>query len=168
MHYSCDSTMIALVGFGAAFVSSLVTWLNVRRQIKAKYITNERAKWRDEIRMLTRKALKAILDKKYSEGNKEIKCIQNRLRILLNPFDCQDQAILDCMTNATLGQNSEEQADEFSKRISLLLKHDWERAKDEAGFLWCRCKSSPKRRPLECYGKCCACKDCGKSRCYCK
>ena len=47
-------------------------------------------------------------------------------------------------------QARENRADEFARRISLLLKHDWERVKLEAGFFLCRWVLEAKRLPLKC------------------
>ena len=48
---------------------------------------------------------------------------------MLNPRDSEDNGILDsiCRLNGLAESNAE--LDEFSKRVALLLKHDWDRAK---------------------------------------
>ena len=73
--------------------------------------------------------------------------LQNEFRVLLDPFDCHDQAILDSMVMDESSQERQERTDEFAGRISLLLKHDWERAKLEAGFFLYGWVVEPKRLP---------------------
>jgi hypothetical protein len=49
---------------------------------------------------------------------------------LLNPHDVMDEAIL-----RLIALDGRTKAEEFSERVRLLLKHDWERAKRESS-LW--------------------------------
>ena len=62
----------------------------------------------------------------------------NRLRcdfqMILNPKDKEDEGIIDCIRVPSCGEELNK-AEEFSERVSLLLKHDWERAKREAGSI---------------------------------
>ena len=72
-------------------------------------------------------------------------CIRDRNKhraefvALLNPNDTEDREIIGCIKLPDEGQEIE-CADEFSERIALLLKHDWERAKLEPGSLFMRIK----------------------------
>ena len=57
-------------------------------------------------------------------------------QLILNPEDENDKSILDTLWAM---QNKDEINDliiEFSEKLSLLLKHDWERAKLEAKPVW--------------------------------
>ena len=122
-----------LTWIGAAIIA-LVAWFVAQAQIKARHVTEERARWRRQIRETASKTHGAFL-----AGNvRETIRLQKDFRALLNPFDREDQEILDCLEN--------NRSDEFDTRISLLLKHDWERGKLEASFI-SLCK--PKRVPFE-------------------
>ena len=110
-----------LTWIGAAIIA-LIAWLVAQAQIKARHVTEERARWRRQIRETASKTHGAFL-----AGNvRETIRLQKEFRALLNPFDREDLEILDCLEN--------NRADEFDTRISLLLKHDWERGKLEASF----------------------------------
>ena len=69
------------------------------------------------------------------EGNEaKIRRLKHEFRVRLNPKDCCDNRILDCMKVKCTLKCRKKKAEEFSKQVSLLLKHDWERAKLEVGF----------------------------------
>jgi hypothetical protein len=65
----------------------------------------------------------------------------------LNPSDSEDQSILASISKLKSSNTFEGDLSEFSGRIALLLKHDWERAKHEAKPWFFRWKS-PKRCPF--------------------
>ena len=110
--------------------TAFVTWLIAQRQITAKHVTAERAKWRKRIRRQSLKAHDAIV-----WGNtQKIFRLQNEFRALLNPSDCKDRKILCYMSAEGSYSQRQARAKQFSEQIALLLKHDWERAKLEAGF----------------------------------
>ena len=73
---------------------------------------------------------------------------------LLSPFDEEDIkllssiAVVDCDDK----EERERKAEEFTKRVALLLKHDWERAKLEAGFFLCHWIWEAERHPLDRFG----------------
>ena len=64
-----------------------------------------------------------------SENLIELKKSRAFFEIRLNPFDEEDQAILQTLKEIADGQYNK--LDEFQGRIALLLKHDWERSKTE-------------------------------------
>lgn len=137
-----DALLTALVASG---ITALATWGVARRQIKAQYITAERTKWRGDIRRLTLRVRRAILD----QDQIRLDELKDELRILLNPSDPEDKKILCCMK---VGSGTEK----FVGRIALLLKHDWERVKLESGFPFMSCFAKPKRlEPGERLGTCC-------------
>ena len=140
-----SSIVLAVITLTGVLITACVTWLIAQRQILAQHVTAERAKWRKNVRAQALEAHDAIL----CGDAKKIGRLQNEFRALLNPIDCQDQAILDCMTVKQSCQQREEGAREFAERISLLLKHDWERAKLEAGFFLKRWVKEPRRLPLD-------------------
>ncbi len=113
------SIVVAVITLVGVALTAFVTWLIAQRQILAKHVTAERAKWRKNVRAQALEVHDAIL---CGDGEK-IGRLRSEFRALLNPFDCQDQAILKCMT---VDGSREEVTEEFAGRISLLLKHDWD------------------------------------------
>jgi len=136
--------IVAITTVIPAIVSAVVAvWISQRR-ISIENITQDRRAWREKIRknaLLVHDALitrdKKLLDRHRAE-----------FVALLNPNDDEDKKIVCCISSPDKGQEIE-RAKEFSKRIALLLKHDWERAKLEAGPLCMRIKCT--RR---CFSKC--------------
>lgn len=125
----------------AALVAGLVTLRSSERKIQIENITQERAKWREKIRvnaLLVLQAAAARDDPKLAE----LKLV---FALLLNPHDAEDRAILTSISNLQNVQDPERRLPEFSGRVSFLLKHDWERAKHEAKPWFIR--SSPPARP---------------------
>jgi hypothetical protein len=116
---------LALVG--AAIGAAVISWNN-STNVKIENITKERAKWRDSIRQKALNVQKAAA----SRNNVWLEELHLELTLLLNPFDADDRAILEVIR---LLKSSPDDAHitEFGDRISLLLKHDWDRAKREAG-----------------------------------
>ena len=106
-------------------------------------VTQERAKWRTEIRRKADDAYLAIL------GNDPVvrQKVRSQFALLLSPRDSEDRHILDTVTSET--SNQEAQAREFIDRISLLLKHDWERAKREASLYLRILQKEPRRVTYE-------------------
>jgi hypothetical protein len=110
----------------AAIVSALISWWNGERKIAIENITKERAKWRDKIRELTIESVEAL----QNSDNAKLVIIKSAFKLNLNPKDKEDQAIVNLINlNETLNGS---EIEELTTRISLLLKHDWERAKRES------------------------------------
>lgn len=129
----------------AAFVGGYVSLVNSERKIQIENVTQERAKWREQIRINAIKVSQAA-----SNTAIEVKksfLIEQRLvfELLLNPHDPEDVAILKCIEELVNCNDPAKRLAEFSKRLAFLLKHDWERAKREAKPWWCR---HPFKRPL--------------------
>ncbi|MBO7126988.1 hypothetical protein J6W78_05540 [bacterium] len=97
------------------------------------YITDERRKWRTEIRLRTEKIVEIVekleKDSADSENLIELKKSRAFFEIRLNPIDKEDQAILQTLKDIADGQY--DKLEEFQDRIARLLKHDWERSKTE-------------------------------------
>ena len=135
---------LAIITLAGVALAACVTWLIAQRRIVVQHVTAERAKWRETIRELTLRVHDAI---RYGKRERLERLICE-FRVLLNPFDADDRAILDCMDVGGPDELGADRADEFAKRISLLLKHDWDRAKLEAGFFLARWLLKAKRWPL--------------------
>jgi hypothetical protein len=113
-------------------IAGFISLRNSERKIQIENITQERAKWREKIR------LRSIDIHRASMTDNVIKIAELRLELALNfnPFDERDNQILLIIEKLKKSENREEKLCEFSDRIALLLKHDWERAKYEATKPW--------------------------------
>lgn len=121
------------------------------RKIQVENILQERTKWREEIRQITKRLIKnqTLKDNKYRgcQDNKsllqaEIESDLAELQTKLNPADKFDLELLIYARNA-FGSNikfscradknksSENDKAFFLENIAVLLKNDWERAKND-------------------------------------
>jgi hypothetical protein len=116
----------------AAVVSAIVAFFTSERRIASENVIQERTKWRECIRELAEQIYKALVSRK-PDANKELWA---KLALRLNPHDPEDNEILDLVAS-----NDAHRADEFIQRVSLLLKHDWERTTWESNlWLWASLK----------------------------
>ena len=103
----------------AAIISAWVARVNSERNIYIDNITKERAKWRENIRRVS---------SEYPSADKKDQLkLQIELATRLNPYDPEDIQLLESLRSVTA-----DDAQELTIRTALLLKHDWERAKNEA------------------------------------
>lgn len=142
----------------AALVSGVVTIITSKKQNELKYITAERKKWREKIRDIARQ----IPD----TNRENIGVLLAELKVRLNAYGYNEEfcEIADCKKSYCEMDNddkdgyiwrvikkiegietNEKSADEkeFEKQkkwliicLSVLLKHDWERAKQEVNDGW--------------------------------
>ena len=127
-------TEIAYVLLGA-FVGGLLTYLTALRTLYNDSVVSERKAWRDRIREI---AL-AVVESAQAQDFQKLNLLRHDLEIRLNPGDPKDIAILKCAILQSGDDNncetSKKARDEFVSRVSILLKHDWERVKLETS-LW--------------------------------
>lgn len=119
----------------AAIVAGLVAAWTAQRKIGIENITQDRRSWREKVRG---KSL-AVHDAIMSRDKKLLDKLRVEFRGILNPEDEDDVAIISCISLPEEGKELE-RAEECAERIALLLKHDWERVKLEAGPLVMRVK----------------------------
>jgi len=118
----------------AALITSFFTRKSHEETIALKYITEERAKWREKIRE-SMIELNVAVNSPLLNGERTSKTrkASTYLKLSLNP-DPEDK--LDCEILKSIDEICmKPNYDKFSaleKKVSLLLKHDWERAKNEA------------------------------------
>lgn len=120
-------------GIAAALVTAWFTKSSDDKKNSLKFITDERRKWREEIRLRSEKIVETVenlkKDSANSENLTELKKSRAFFEIRLNPIDKEDQAILQTLKDIADGQY--DKLEEFQDRIARLLKHDWERSKTE-------------------------------------
>lgn len=115
----------------AGLVAGLVALRSGERKIQIENVTQERAKWRSKIRELSL----AVHQATTSRNSARLGELVMEFSLLLNPIDGEDKVIPDLIYNLANSQDPSELLLEFRERITLLLKHDWERAKHES-FSW--------------------------------
>lgn len=129
-------SVIEAIGFFAAtgllsgLVAAIVARSTAERQISIAHITAERKAWRAHIRAKALEVHDAILAK----DEPAVFRLQAEFRSLLNPSDPPDHDIVQSIRLAEDGQTLKCAASTFAAQIEFLLKHDWERAKLEAGW----------------------------------
>jgi hypothetical protein len=130
------TVVAAIVGLIAGVLGALIAgWVsrrNSERTIQIDNVTKERAKWRDTIRA------KALQMHRRARSGKSVDELRLEFALNLNPSDEEDSAILQAIENLSECQDGELnlRLTSLSKRVALLLKHDWERAKREAHHPW--------------------------------
>ena len=116
------SPFAPLAGMSGA-VASVIT---SRKTLLAQNVTAERAKWRDKLRTAIEQAFT-------SRNRAGWRALWLTLNVNTNPFDPEDRLIVSRVRQlATAGRNPALE-DELIDRLALLLRHDWDRAKYEAG-----------------------------------
>jgi hypothetical protein len=144
LHYlAANSSSVVAAAIVAAIVSLAVGLVNAfvslrisSRGIKVDNVTKERAKWRDNVRAKALEVHKAAV----SQNKTRLHELYLEFSLLLNPRDREDRAISNLIHKlAEKEEPAESYLRELVERISLLLKHDWQRAKREAKSLsWLR------------------------------
>jgi len=144
--------LFGTAGLGA-FVGGLVTALvSLRiseRKLAVENITQERKFWREKIRELL-----AAINSEFQKGQKfdkhKIQAFYVELQCRLNPHDERDRDILDVVWEMQTFEEGSAANIVLSEHVSLLLKHDWDRAKLEAKPLL-RKRKEPERTKYEDY-----------------
>lgn len=129
------------VGVVSGIASAILTSLLTQKKIKAESVVAERTKWRESIRSLS----KQIHTASSTKNMDSLGALKHELILRLNPFDGMDLEITQLIEHFNESSVSEEFISEFTARISLLLKYDWEVAKYETNFFFYPFK--PKRLP---------------------
>lgn len=132
----------------SALVSGFVSLRASERKIQIENITQERAKWREKIRLNAEKVHQAAGIKSAEDRKIPLSELRLVFELLLNPTDPEDVAIIRCIEGLSNCTEPDKRLPEFSRRVAYLLKHDWERAKKEAKPWWWRPFNKPRRESL--------------------
>jgi hypothetical protein len=128
----------------AAIVSALFSVLTSERRIAAENVIQERKIWRDKIRKLALEVHEALVHPEVEAA--KLNKLRAKFSLLINPHDSKDEELLQI-----IAANIATRADEFTQRVALLLKHDWERAKRDASLLRWLLEKPPERVAFEDY-----------------
>ncbi|KJB84714.1 hypothetical protein AZ66_29240 [Paenibacillus sp. E194] len=147
MDSSSIITFISSAAF-AAIVSGIVATRTNNKNMALKYITEERATWRKNVKEIAAKIYSQNIDNK-----QQLKELTAQLILNLNPLDEQDNTldkkIIELLKTIEKGDPSQRVLDDFRDCVGILLKHDWERSKDEAkSFINKEDSTKLKRRTL--------------------
>jgi len=127
-----DLPTILSSGVLAGLVAGLVTIRTSERKIAIENITQQRQLWREKIRDIAQR-----INSSYQlNQQKELIALYVEIQLLLNPEDINDNSILDTLWEMISSEEKDHLNIIFSEKLSLLLKHDWERAKKEAKPIW--------------------------------
>lgn len=113
----------------ATLISSFVSKLMQDKSNKLKYITEERQRWRKELREAAVE-LRRIGKNDNWNGFKTVAEAKTFFQVRLNPDDNEDIKLISLFKEQD-GEIPAENLNELSEAISSLLKHDWERVKQE-------------------------------------
>lgn len=119
-------------------VAFITAWFSVsinNKKIEIENVTQERAKWREEIRRLSAEVSEVMLSGK--DENNQLANLRSKFMLRLNPIDKLDTEIIQLIKIGD--KNLEENEHEFTIKVAALLKHDWERAKFEAKPWYRKC-----------------------------
>lgn len=115
-------------------VTALTGWLGSflalrkdERSVQIEQVTKERTKWRENIRKLTEEIILIYIAQNDKKTPDKVAASRCKLATALNPKDDHDNAILSHFDDLFAGKANN--VDLFTRRIALLLKHDWERVK---------------------------------------
>lgn len=112
----------------AGWMASFISLRNAERAIEIEQVTKERAKWRNNMREIAKEIAEAYFENSKSSVPGKVAGLRGKLATSINPKDDEDDnRILSHFDELFSGNRSD--LDVFSKRIALLLKHDWERVK---------------------------------------
>jgi hypothetical protein len=126
----------------AAVVAALVAILTAERRIATENVTQERAKWRKDVKDIALEVHNAIA----SREEAKLRELRTKFALNLNPHDREDIGILNTIALPEAAHDMHKEfAEEFVVRVALLLKHDWERAKYEASMWRWLLRTSPER-----------------------
>jgi len=130
----------------AALVAALVSLRTNERKIHIENVTQERAKWRNAMRSRADSLIKSTRAGDFQTVG--FHCSQLALNV--NPFDGEDIALIQAAERLGTAEDKDAQVKEFTERMALLLKHDWDRAKREARPWFFR-GNEPRRIPYSEY-----------------
>ena len=121
----------------AGWVASLLALRKDERAVQMEQVTKERTKWRDTMRKTTEEIALTYFEDKTQPVLGKVAALRARLATSINPKDkCHDQPILTHFDDLFSGSKSD--LDVFTRRIALLLKHDWERVKWECSPIYAK------------------------------
>lgn len=125
VNWTSLAAFLGPAAIGALF-TAMGSKLTADKNVRIENITKQRKEWRDHLRSLVRQINEAF----HKPETTQIKVLTAELQIRLNPGDRNDNMILETLHR--LPQGAVQDLDQFNRQMAALLKHDWERVKNEA------------------------------------
>ncbi len=120
---------VSLTAIGG-WIASFVALRKDERAVQLEQVTKERTKWRNNMRELCEEIAALHVENKASPVPAKVAALRARLATSINPKDkTDDEPILAHYDRLFSGESNDFKL--FTRRIALLLKHDWERVKWE-------------------------------------
>jgi predicted glycoside hydrolase/deacetylase ChbG (UPF0249 family) len=123
-------SVTALTGW----LGSILAFRKEERSVQIEQITKERTKWRDNIRKLTEEIVLEYFSQEETHKTGNVAAFRSKLATMLNPKSCDDNKLLIHFDELFSGQSTD--IENFTRRIALILKYDWERVKWECTPLY--------------------------------
>lgn len=111
----------------SAIISGIVTYMNNERNLKLKYVTEDRQKWRERMKKLFVQFIHPTNDQPRELTYTEIK-------FNLNPKDDYDNGLLKIMEEIMADPQNKSLVKELELKVQVLFKSEWEKAKIEANM----------------------------------
>jgi len=136
-----STTSIATI-LGSAVLAALIAFFSKGREERMTCVAEERRRWRDRLREIASRT-SALAEKRNGGDGETMECLRALaadLETRLNPSDSFDRKIVTEMKKVVewkksgMDDNAVRSAEKLNGMIACLLKHDWERAKIEAGI----------------------------------
>lgn len=114
----------------AGWLGSILALRKDERSVQIDQVTKERKAWRDNMRALTHDIVIAYYENKTEPKPGRVAALRSKLTTSINPKD--DKHDLQLLAHFDdLFSARKDDIEIFTKRMALLLKHDWERVKWE-------------------------------------
>ncbi len=138
--------LISLLSTGvvAALIAAFVSMRTNATNVQIENVTQERAKWREAMRRLADDLIRAA----HASDTDAAGLLCAQLALNVNPLHAEDMALVQAAERLCETDTPDAQVREFTERMALLLKHDWERAKHEAQP-WGAYRNQPRRIPYD-------------------
>ena len=123
--------LIAIIsGLAGAIITSIFSLSINNKNIVSQNIIKERAKWRSDIRKISKNISECIVRGDFLK----LRLFRDQIQLKLNPIDEEDIKIIRLLDDYIMNHHyfNDSIDKRFTLQISLLLKHDWERAKLES------------------------------------
>jgi hypothetical protein len=127
--------------FGSIVAGAASGWLVGIRNIYAKNVTEERAKWREKMRSITDRINCVIIYGIDGSENKikKLKRLRTQLMVRLNPNDNYDNPILLNIDRLLNDPTDTKALDDLNDKMARLFKFEWDKAKWECLFIKLPC-----------------------------
>ncbi|OOE95620.1 hypothetical protein BZG78_14985, partial [Salinivibrio sp. MA351] len=116
----------------AALITAIFSRIQHSRQITVRYVTEEREKWRENLKVAMSELSEYVNSSDDNEKTKKIRSKATYIKLCLNPdpkhsSDSDVLKKLDEICNSPSYRNFKK----LEKSMQIILKHDWERVKLE-------------------------------------